>query len=716
MDVQCERCKAEYEFDDALVSGRGTTVRCTACGHQFRLRPKGGTMPPGVEDRWLVLRADGSQETFTTLRELQQAIVAKRIVRTDKLTRGPGPARDLGTIAELESFFRESASTEAAASIHDARTAHMPRPSAVPPPRAPAPPPAAIDDDFPETVRRPSADEERVEGGFPAPPRVDPGTSYVPHQPSAGRARMSPLPPPPKRNSRRPSLQGSVESQSPLPPPGARDRGRGSSHDIESTFSESGAMEDLAVLPRKRRLGGWLVAAVLLAGVVVVGVVVGKPYLQKSQADATAAPPLDPRVLKFLQDGERGLSEGNLDLARENFDKASALADQHPRVLLDAARYTSLVADIAWLRMKLVRDEASDEARLAKQSLEDLSGRAKSSAELALRSAADDPKAVRVKIDALRIAGDRDGARALVPKVASIASEPETVYSLAALDLAEPSPPWASIVERLRPAATGEGNLGRARAALVYSLAKSGDGSGARSELARLEALPRAHVLLPTLRALVESTPVKAATDAGIADGGRKDGAPPTVDVASLPSSPTGGPPPPTPGGGGSPQGGGAVPSGDSRSLLAQADQAARKGDYDRARALYDSAVAQNPSDSEALTGLGDVARARHDLLGAQSYYRRALANNPSYLPALIGIADTQWELGDHATAQKTYRDVVDRFPEGTYPPRAKTRLEGPKPQDPPPGPTAGNPTPTGTPPAPTATATPGDPPTGMIQ
>ena len=37
MDVQCERCKTEYEFDDALVSGRGTTVRCTNCGHQFKV-------------------------------------------------------------------------------------------------------------------------------------------------------------------------------------------------------------------------------------------------------------------------------------------------------------------------------------------------------------------------------------------------------------------------------------------------------------------------------------------------------------------------------------------------------------------------------------------------------------------------------------------------------------------------------------------------------
>src|SRR5262249_49170904 len=32
MEITCNRCKTEYDFDDALVSERGTTVRCTNCG------------------------------------------------------------------------------------------------------------------------------------------------------------------------------------------------------------------------------------------------------------------------------------------------------------------------------------------------------------------------------------------------------------------------------------------------------------------------------------------------------------------------------------------------------------------------------------------------------------------------------------------------------------------------------------------------------------
>src|SRR5215472_1441707 len=101
MDVQCERCKAEYEFDDALISGRGTTVKCTSCGYQFKVR-RAGDSDVGAPDRWAVKAADGRHLVFTSLRELQKAILAREVGRSDSLTRGHGPARPLGAIAELE--------------------------------------------------------------------------------------------------------------------------------------------------------------------------------------------------------------------------------------------------------------------------------------------------------------------------------------------------------------------------------------------------------------------------------------------------------------------------------------------------------------------------------------------------------------------------------------------------------------------------------------
>jgi tetratricopeptide (TPR) repeat protein len=101
---------------------------------------------------------------------------------------------------------------------------------------------------------------------------------------------------------------------------------------------------------------------------------------------------------------------------------------------------------------------------------------------------------------------------------------------------------------------------------------------------------------------------------------------------------------------------------------MQSASQALRKGDYPRARQIYGSIVDRNPNDSEALSGLGDVSRQQGSLGAAIADYHRAIAVNPSYLPALLGLADTEWAMGDRAKASHDYSDIVDRFPEGTYP------------------------------------------------
>jgi tetratricopeptide (TPR) repeat protein len=288
-------------------------------------------------------------------------------------------------------------------------------------------------------------------------------------------------------------------------------------------------------------------------------------------------------------------------------------------------------------------------------------------ADAALASAPDAPAAARVKIDALRLAGQPDAARTLVAKVIGQASQPETAYVLAALDLAEPEPFWSTVLERLRLAASGEGAAGRARAALVYSLAKSGDSTGARAELVKLDALARPYPLSPDLHALLDRGTGKGSPDAGAeaAGGGRSPAAPMATGGNPAPS------PPPAPAAGGE------APAGDPRSAMQQASQAFKKGDLPRARQIYEAIVTRNPTDSEAVAALGDVARAQGDSSGAMANYKRAIAVNPSYLPALLGLADTQWVSGDKTAAVRGYGDIVDRFPEGTYPAYVKQRIEG---------------------------------------
>jgi predicted Zn finger-like uncharacterized protein len=638
MDVQCERCKTEYEFDDALVSGRGTTVRCTHCGHQFKVRRSDAGEAPA--DRWVVKTSVGQQLTFLTLRELQRAILAKQVARHDMLLLGAAAPRPLGSITELEPFFDGRASSRPPPATADTMGYHAPAPPIAPGRRhqwLDAPQEASL-----------------VAAAPPPPPAVEAQAvqaAPAPAFPIAPQEMSSPLPPPtvPVRRSVDDDLR---EMHSAFPPPSS---------------------EDAFDVPRRRRMGGWVVAFVLLLAVGVVGWVVAKPYLlAHPAADRT---PLDARAHTFLSDGEKAMADGDLEGAQQDFDKASALAEHDPRVLLDDARVAAAKADIPWLRVLLLAADASEEVRTTKAQLVDAATRARKAADDALTAAPDDPAAVRATIDALRLQGDRAAARGYVPKVSGLASQPETAYVLAALDLAETTPLWTTVVDRLRLAAAGEGNAGRALSALVYALAKSGDVAGAKAEVAKLDALTRPYPCLPNLHAFVErALPRPAPERSATAPAPRADGS--SAPAAKQPPSSIAG-------------SGDAVP-GEQASAMQVASQAIKRGDYTRARRIYETLAARNPTDSEALAGIGDVARAQGDTAGAIASYQRALSVNPSYLPALLGVADTEWASGDRARAQRSYKDIVDRFPEGTYPSHVKGRAEAAPPPTADPSPSSG--------------------------
>ena len=112
MDVTCERCGTEYEFDETLVSDRGTTVKCTNCGHLFKVFRQGGVAVAGGEPRkedtgriWQLRTQDGETQQFGSLKELQRLIVEGRVSEEDKLTRRGEGWKRLGDIAELQTFF-----------------------------------------------------------------------------------------------------------------------------------------------------------------------------------------------------------------------------------------------------------------------------------------------------------------------------------------------------------------------------------------------------------------------------------------------------------------------------------------------------------------------------------------------------------------------------------------------------------------------------------
>ncbi|NOY89891.1 MAG: hypothetical protein GXP55_01690, partial [Deltaproteobacteria bacterium] len=112
MDVTCERCGTEYEFDETLVSARGTTVKCTNCGHLFKVFRPGSGPDLTTERAWRVRRGDGKELDLGSLKELQRRITEGSLDEDDRLSRSGESFKRLGDIAELRTFFAAARATQ----------------------------------------------------------------------------------------------------------------------------------------------------------------------------------------------------------------------------------------------------------------------------------------------------------------------------------------------------------------------------------------------------------------------------------------------------------------------------------------------------------------------------------------------------------------------------------------------------------------------------
>jgi predicted Zn finger-like uncharacterized protein len=172
MDVRCERCRAQYTFEESQVPGAGLTVQCTACGHVFRVARKElvVTLPVRPEDLgeaptpatavaaqrplpsaeppnpWTIRQQGGQTLSFSELSTLQRWIVERKVTRGDEVTQGDGVWVRLGTLAELQTFFEVVEAAHRGEGRTTARypAATSPAPEAVQPPAATPTTPAPV--------------------------------------------------------------------------------------------------------------------------------------------------------------------------------------------------------------------------------------------------------------------------------------------------------------------------------------------------------------------------------------------------------------------------------------------------------------------------------------------------------------------------------------------------------------------------------------------
>ena len=322
-----------------------------------------------------------------------------------------------------------------------------------------------------------------------------------------------------------------------------------------------------------------------------------------------------------------------------------------PAVLTALAHLETLRADLEWLRLRLLDPGDKELVQLTHRQLGARVGRAERAVASAQKAAPGNQAVLRARIDVLRMKGDIDKARSLVAPIAKDASQPENAYVLAALDLAEPSPGWSTVIDRLRTATAGDKDLLRARAALVYALARSGQIAQAKAELDKVASSAKSHPLLAELKGFIGRFE-SAEADAG----GDAEAEVATVDPSQLPKLDTSS----------SNTADQAAPAGDFRSQLEQASAAVKSGNLARADQLYNAVLAKQPDNTEALAGLAEVARRRNDTAQADKLNDKVLAQNPSYLPALVARADSKWDAGDRKGALAIYRRVLEQAGAGS--------------------------------------------------
>ncbi len=175
MDVRCPRCQTEYDFDEARIPDDGITVKCTQCGHVFRVKRRVAAElpPPPVAREWKIRRrSTGTTSTCRELTSLQQWIVEGKVVRDDEISLTGDTWKRLGDIPELASFFQV---VDDAAKGRAYESVRGPSQGAVPPP----PPPPSMPGNITETWREPN---------FKAPPptAVVPPPQPTPHEAMRG--------------------------------------------------------------------------------------------------------------------------------------------------------------------------------------------------------------------------------------------------------------------------------------------------------------------------------------------------------------------------------------------------------------------------------------------------------------------------------------------------------------------------------------------------
>jgi len=675
MDVTCTRCSTSYEFEEGLVSTTGTTVKCTNCGHLFKLHrgAETATLPdPPAELRWRVRRTDGSVHTLQSLADLTPLITAGQFRRDDELSRTGQVWRRLGEVAELAPLFEGGRSRMRS----DPPTLVAPQLS--PPPPMPSergaagerrisdPPPSGEPGTLGARSRRQSGFETMgVAVDLLTPPSPPPPVRAV-----AGERSSVPLPPRASEPARIPLPNKPAVAPSPSPAPAPAPAPA-----VPAPSLEPIEQSDPQLQPPRPRLWLWvLVVSVVLAGA---GAGIGRLLMPKPIADSPAS--------GLLARGDAELATHRIarfEPAIAAYRQALGLHSEDPHIQSSLSRvyavWSQALRDQAPASTSAAPSDDRESKRLAEQ--------AKLHGERAAQRNPGNEEAGVAYSDALRLTGNLASARGELNRARATEGVPaaETLRVSALLAIDEANGELQAGRELAEQAVAQDPTLIRARILLARCLARAGDREGAELHLEAVRKLDAAHPLIAQVRAELDAAVrnqaggTTAAPEAGAPASGQLAARVAANGASAKPSAERAEP------AGGKPAGsapGTAASSSESESndesasdLATRGEALLERGSVPAAARAFEKALELEPGLPRAKVGLGYVALERGQPAHAVGLFRAAAAGGNA--EALIGLGDAYRRLGKLRAALTAYRNYVDRFPRGDRGSIARHQIE----------------------------------------
>jgi len=658
MDVTCDRCNTEYEFEEALVSPRGTTVKCTQCGHLFKVfrseTPNGGALPG---THWTVRCVDGSARELAALAELTDLIGRGLVTRDDEVSRTGKAWRRLGDIEELEPYFTEADRRGPSREVTERTFPGLPDvaalpldgdPAPTPAPNAPTKTPTQIDG-APQQQPAASAAPEHSDPDDDAlteqrvlPPRAAPAAEPVPPG-AASLARESTPARKPARASRPPLA--AANRSAPVP----------SAIAVESLANE----RDFERSPRQ----GHRPWPLLLSTATVIGLAsfwfFSSPPTAAPRAPVAEAPIADP-AQRYLERADALFAThqpGKFEEALDEYLKALGYHEQDAHILSSIARVHAVWAQD--LRFRQEDERAPPESDVARRSEwlalgKQADARAQQALRYAETAARKNPMSREAQValsDALRLTKDLRGAREELrrARAAEHAPDAETLRVAALLEIAE---------------AKGDARAGRALAMQAVAAAPE---------------LPRVKLLLA--RCLVADGEVDAARQLQRELLARDAGLPAALALTTLftrPSEPVA-EPAPKPSEAEAPASAAASSSPHGENLshegyITRGQTALEAGAVNIAKRAFEQALFMRPSSAPAHTGLGYVALEKgRSQLAIEHFQAAARGGNDD---AYIGLGEAYRRLGRNRDALRAYQNYLTRSPNGGQLSIARAQVE----------------------------------------